>query len=105
MGETAIGKSSLMKPLFSTTFETKQASHHLGCVCLWPQTYNIQESSVHLRLTIMDTMGFRDQINKDDRPIVHSTSSCPHWAFPDVLVSGHHKEAGQVNIIPIILQE
>lgn len=66
-GETGIGKSTLMNTLFNTTFETEEASHHEECVRLRPQTYDLQESNVHLKLTIVDAVGFGDQINKDDR--------------------------------------
>ncbi|KAH0509911.1 Septin-8 [Microtus ochrogaster] len=67
VGETGIGKSTLMNTLFNTTFETEEASHHEECVRLRPQTYDLQESNVHLKLTIVDAVGFGDQINKDDR--------------------------------------
>ncbi|XP_072584719.1 septin-8 isoform X3 [Vulpes vulpes] len=70
VGETGIGKSTLMNTLFNTTFETEEASHHEECVRLRPQTYDLQESNVHLKLTIVDAVGFGDQINKDERPIV-----------------------------------
>lgn len=66
-GETGIGKSTLMNTLFNTTFETEEASHHEECVRLRPQTYDLQESNVHLKLTIVDAVGFGDQINKDER--------------------------------------
>ncbi|XP_062944218.1 septin-8 isoform X2 [Cynocephalus volans] len=72
VGETGIGKSMLMNTLFNTTFETEEASHHEACVRLRPQTYDLQESNVQLKLTIVDAVGFGDQINKDEsyRPIV-----------------------------------
>uniref|UniRef100_A0A8B9WFT2 Septin 8 n=1 Tax=Bos mutus grunniens TaxID=30521 RepID=A0A8B9WFT2_BOSMU len=72
VGETGIGKSTLMNTLFNTTFETEEASHHEECVRLRPQTYDLQESNVQLKLTIVDAVGFGDQINKDEsyRPIV-----------------------------------
>ncbi|NP_001162506.1 septin-8 [Papio anubis] len=72
VGETGIGKSTLMNTLFNTTFETEEASHHEACVRLRPQTYDLQESNVQLKLTIVDAVGFGDQINKDEsyRPIV-----------------------------------
>ncbi|XP_075457219.1 septin-8 isoform X3 [Ascaphus truei] len=72
VGETGIGKSTLMNTLFNTTFETEEASHYEKSVRLRPRTYELQESSVHLKLTIVDTVGFGDQINKDDsyRPVV-----------------------------------
>ena len=55
-----------MNTLFNTTFETEEASHHEECVRLRPQTYDLQESNVQLKLTIVDAVGFGDQINKDD---------------------------------------
>ncbi|TKC35149.1 hypothetical protein EI555_002937, partial [Monodon monoceros] len=67
VGETGIGKSTLMNTLFNTTFETEEASHHEECVRLRPQTYDLQESNVQLKLTIVDAVGFGDQINKDER--------------------------------------
>ncbi|OCT88563.1 hypothetical protein XELAEV_18017192mg [Xenopus laevis] len=70
VGETGIGKSTLMNTLFNTTFETEEASHYENGVCLRPRTYDLQESNVHLKLTIVDTVGFGDQINKDDRSVV-----------------------------------
>lgn len=66
-GETGIGKSTLMNTLFNTTFETEEASHYQNGVYLRPRTYDLQESNVHLKLTIVDTVGFGDQINKEDR--------------------------------------
>lgn len=66
VGETGIGKSTLMNTLFNTTFETEEASHYENGVRLRPRTYELQESNVHLKLTIVDTVGFGDQINKDD---------------------------------------
>lgn len=56
-----------MNTLFNTTFETEEASHHEACVHLRPQTYDLQESNVQLKLTIVDAVGFGDQINKDER--------------------------------------
>uniref|UniRef100_A0A803JP28 Septin n=1 Tax=Xenopus tropicalis TaxID=8364 RepID=A0A803JP28_XENTR len=70
VGETGIGKSTLMNTLFNTTFETEEASHYENGVRLRPRTYDLQESNVHLKLTIVDTVGFGDQINKDDRSVV-----------------------------------
>uniref|UniRef100_A0A8C3V971 Septin n=1 Tax=Catharus ustulatus TaxID=91951 RepID=A0A8C3V971_CATUS len=70
VGETGIGKSTLMNTLFNTTFETEEASHYESVVRLRPRTYDLQESNVHLKLTIVDAVGFGDQINKDERPIV-----------------------------------
>ncbi|XP_042560850.1 septin-8-A-like isoform X3 [Clupea harengus] len=72
VGETGIGKSTLMNTLFNTTFENEEASHYMDGVLLRPRTYDLQESSVDLKLTIVDTVGFGDQINKEEsyKPIV-----------------------------------
>ncbi|NXS05930.1 SEPT8 protein, partial [Oxylabes madagascariensis] len=70
-GETGIGKSTLMNTLFNTTFETEEASHYESAVRLRPRTYDLQESNVHLKLTIVDAVGFGDQINKDERQVFY----------------------------------
>ncbi|XP_054872781.1 septin-8-A-like isoform X3 [Amphiprion ocellaris] len=72
VGETGIGKSTLMNTLFNTTFENEEASHYEHEVQLRPQTYDLQESNVNLKLTIVHTVGFGDQINKEEsyKPIL-----------------------------------
>ncbi|XP_072921133.1 septin-11 isoform X1 [Hemitrygon akajei] len=72
VGETGIGKSTLMDTLFNTKFENTQASHNEPGVRLKSRSYELQESNVRLKLTIVDTVGFGDQINKEDsyKPIV-----------------------------------
>ncbi|KAG7258968.1 hypothetical protein CRUP_000337, partial [Coryphaenoides rupestris] len=55
VGETGIGKSTLMNTLFNTMFENEEASHYQNSVYLRPRTYDLQESNVHLKLTIVDT--------------------------------------------------
>lgn len=66
-GETGIGKSTLMNTLFNTTFENEETSHFQNRVYLRPRTYSLQESNVDLQLTIVDTVGFGDQVNKEER--------------------------------------
>ncbi|MCL4118257.1 UNVERIFIED_CONTAM: hypothetical protein GTU68_050626 [Idotea baltica] len=66
IGETGMGKSTLMDTLFNTSFEATPASHNLPSVKLKSHTYELQESNVRLKLTIVDTVGYGDQINKDD---------------------------------------
>lgn len=68
-GETGIGKSTLMDTLFNTKFESDPATHNEPGVRLKARSYELQESNVRLKLTIVDTVGFGDQINKDDRYI------------------------------------
>jgi septin 6/8/11 len=56
----------LMDSLFNTNFEATASPHSLPSVKLKAQTYELQESNVRLKLTICDTVGYGDQINKDD---------------------------------------
>ncbi|XP_057352840.1 septin-10 isoform X2 [Manis pentadactyla] len=72
VGETGIGKSTLMDTMFNTNFEDQESSHFYSNVRLEAQTYDLQESNVQLTLTIVNTVGFGDQINKEDsyQPIV-----------------------------------
>ncbi|KAH8309414.1 hypothetical protein KR059_009240 [Drosophila kikkawai] len=66
IGETALGKSTLMDTLFNTSFGATPSTHNLPNVKLKAQTYELQESSVRLKLTICDTIGYGDQVNKAD---------------------------------------
>ncbi|KAL6485316.1 hypothetical protein MHYP_G00073610 [Metynnis hypsauchen] len=66
IGETGIGKSTLMDTLFNTNFENFESSHFEPKVKLRAQTYDLQESSVRLKLTVVSTVGFGDQMNKQE---------------------------------------
>ncbi|KAH9638881.1 hypothetical protein HF086_012834 [Spodoptera exigua] len=66
IGETGLGKSTLMDSLFNTNFESVPSPHNLPTVKLKAHTYELQESSVRLKLTICDTVGYGDQVNKED---------------------------------------
>ncbi|XP_053563644.1 septin-10 [Bombina bombina] len=72
IGETGIGKTTLINTLFNTNFEENETKHFEPSVKLKAQTYDLQESNVRLKLTIVNTVGFGDQINKKDSymPIV-----------------------------------
>ncbi|NWW47613.1 SEP10 protein, partial [Pedionomus torquatus] len=72
IGETGSGKSTLINSLFNTTFEDPVSSHFLPRVQLRAQTYELQEGNVLLKLTVINTVGFGDQINKEDsyQPVV-----------------------------------
>lgn len=59
-----------MNTLFNTTFENEEASHYGNKVHLHPQTYELQESNVNLKLTIVHTVGFGDQINREERYVL-----------------------------------
>ncbi|KAF2349222.1 Septin-type guanine nucleotide-binding (G) domain, partial [Trinorchestia longiramus] len=49
IGETGMGKSTLMDTLFNTSFESTPASHSLPAVKLKSHTYELQESNVRLK--------------------------------------------------------
>ncbi|CAJ0942952.1 unnamed protein product [Ranitomeya imitator] len=72
VGETGLGKSTLMDTLFNTKFEGEQISHSQPGVQLKSRSYDLTESNVRLKMTIVSTAGFGDQINKEDsyKPIV-----------------------------------
>lgn len=67
VGETGLGKSTLMDTLFNTKFEGDPTQHNQPGVQLKSNTYELQESNVRLKLTMVNTVGFGDQINKEDR--------------------------------------
>ncbi|KAK2086176.1 Septin-10 [Saguinus oedipus] len=72
VGETGIGKSTLIDTLFNTNFEDHESLHFCPNVKLKAQTYELQESNGQLKLTIVNTVGFGDQINKEEsyQPVV-----------------------------------
>ncbi|XP_040116189.1 septin-14 [Oryx dammah] len=72
VGETGIGKSTLIGTLFNTNLKDKKSSHFYSSVGLKIQTYELQENNVQLKLTVVKTVGYGDQINKEAsyQPIV-----------------------------------
>lgn len=66
-GETGIGKSTLIDTLFNTNLKDKKSSHFYSNVGLKIQTYKLQENNVQLKLTVVNTVGYGDQINKEAR--------------------------------------
>merc|ERR1712062_761444 len=66
VGETGLGKSTLMDSLFNTNFESIPQNHREPNVRLDSHTYELEESNVKLKLSICDTVGYGDQINKQD---------------------------------------
>jgi septin 6/8/11 len=66
VGETACGKSSLLDSLFNTRLDSTPSTHENTRVFLRKNTYELFEREICLKLTVVETAGFGDQINKDD---------------------------------------
>jgi septin 6/8/11 len=66
IGETGIGKSTLMDTLFNTNFNLIPSTHHEKEVNLSANTFELTENNMKLKLTIIESSGFGDQINKEN---------------------------------------
>ena len=66
IGETACGKSSLLQSLFNIHLDLSPSTHDLPRVALRQHSCDLVEGDIHLKLTVVETAGFADQINKDD---------------------------------------
>eukprot|EP00096_Caligus_rogercresseyi_P015082 TRINITY_DN753_c0_g1_i2.p1 TRINITY_DN753_c0_g1~~TRINITY_DN753_c0_g1_i2.p1 ORF type:complete len:433 (+),score=150.95 TRINITY_DN753_c0_g1_i2:63-1301(+) len=66
IGETGLGKSTLMDSLFNTAFKAGPSTHRVPSVQLRSNTYYLEEKNVKLKLSLCDTEGYGDQINKED---------------------------------------
>ncbi|RWS22382.1 septin-2-like protein [Leptotrombidium deliense] len=65
VGATGVGKSTLIDSLFNTRFtEASTRNHSLSAVELNLQSHELQEKSIKLKLSVIETRGFGDQINK-----------------------------------------
>lgn len=80
LGESGLGKSTLVNTLFNTSLyppkEPAGPSHDIipKTVSIQSTSADIEENGVRLRLTVVDTPGFGDFVNNDDswRPIVEN---------------------------------
>lgn len=66
IGETGIGKSTLIDTLFNTKFDWDESTHMEKRVRLNKSLYDLQESNVRLKLSVVETVGFGDQIDKEE---------------------------------------
>ncbi|CAF0809831.1 unnamed protein product [Brachionus calyciflorus] len=66
IGETGIGKSTLMDTLFNTNLSSSTSTHCLENVDLKSNTFELSEKNVNLKLTIIETCGYGDQIDKSN---------------------------------------
>lgn len=72
VGESGLGKSTLINTLFNTTLYSKKEvppPHHdrSKTVAIESISADIEENGVRLRLNVVDTPGFGDFVNNDDR--------------------------------------
>uniref|UniRef100_A0A1B0FL29 Septin n=1 Tax=Glossina morsitans morsitans TaxID=37546 RepID=A0A1B0FL29_GLOMM len=103
IGETGLGKSTLMDTLFNTSFESMPSEHTLSSVNLKAHTYELQENNIKLKLTICDTLGYGDQINKADslKAVIDYIDMCKTYIC--ILKSHVNIQLDmRVDIIPVI---
>lgn len=77
VGETGIGKSTLSSSLFGIPLCTSAKNHINSEVKLHSKTHRLSEKSVNVRLTVIESVGYGDQINREDNvtPIIQYIES------------------------------
>lgn len=63
IGETGVGKSTLISCLFNLPLDDSLKSHSSSVVELKSHTHVLREKGVCLKLTLIETVGYGDQIN------------------------------------------
>ncbi|KFD61841.1 hypothetical protein M514_12308 [Trichuris suis] len=66
VGETGIGKSTLMESLFNKSFDMEPCSHELNTVELRERQFEVEERDIVLKLSLVETAGFGDQLDKEN---------------------------------------
>lgn len=66
IGSTGVGKTTLFEALFNTKLspETSTRSHNSSGVSVSTQQIELNEGSIKLKLTLIESKGFGDQIDK-----------------------------------------
>ena len=65
-GETAIGKTSLIESLFKRQLGGEIHNHESERVCTEVQTHDLKDGNVKLKLTIVSSVGFGDQLDRSN---------------------------------------
>jgi septin family protein len=68
MGETGVGKSTLMDSLFKRPLEDVTHTHDAKSVGCQVFTHDLEEGGVKLKLTIVHSTGFGDQLDRQQSP-------------------------------------
>ncbi|XP_054155345.1 septin-2-like [Oppia nitens] len=65
LGQTGVGKSTLLDSLFNMKFpDVSTRSHNLSAVDVTAHNYDLHERNIKLKLGLIESKGFGDQINK-----------------------------------------
>ncbi|KAL3085163.1 hypothetical protein niasHS_010232 [Heterodera schachtii] len=65
VGETGMGKTTLLESLFNMKMEFEQCNRELKTVELREKTFDVQEGAVKVKLRVVETAGFGDQLDKE----------------------------------------
>ncbi|KAK6732043.1 hypothetical protein RB195_016426 [Necator americanus] len=67
VGETGMGKTTLIESLFNMKLDFEPCSHELKTVELRTRAYEVAEGGIRVKLRLVETAGFGDQLDKDQR--------------------------------------
>ncbi|EYC05268.1 hypothetical protein Y032_0083g1671 [Ancylostoma ceylanicum] len=65
VGETGMGKTTLIESLFNMKLDFEPCSHELKTVELRTRAYEVAEGGIRVKLRLVETAGFGDQLDKD----------------------------------------
>ncbi|PAV77862.1 hypothetical protein WR25_19989 [Diploscapter pachys] len=65
VGETGMGKTTLIESLFNMKLDFQPCNNELKTVELRTKTYDVAEGGVRVKLRLVETAGFGDQLDKD----------------------------------------
>ncbi|KAK6027528.1 hypothetical protein OSTOST_06438, partial [Ostertagia ostertagi] len=65
VGETGMGKTTLIESLFNMKLDLEPCSHELKTVELRTRSYEVAEGGIRVKLRLVETAGFGDQLDKD----------------------------------------